>query len=223
MRRLIRFAAIALGLAGLGLAGLLGAAHLQIRRIAPALPTDPELLALLDAADRPVSVESLVVADQASPRGLLGHAVFVARWADGRAFLIDAGMDRDGAAEFAELMKTLWGADDGRFHGDVAEQLGAEIRDVRGVGFTHLHVDHVQGIGAFCAARGAGAVVHRTRWQAEQHNFNTREGAALVEDSCLETRTLDGAGLLAVGGSPSPKSLFSRAGTASRGRQSAPC
>lgn len=116
--------------------------------------------------------------------------------------MIDVGMDRAGAEEFARLLETLANADKGEFHGDVAEQLGPAVRDVRGVGFTHLHIDHTQGLGAFCAARGPGAAAYWTRWQAEEHNFNTTEGAAIVCGSCLEARVLEGDGVLPVEGFP---------------------
>lgn len=202
MRLLIRLAAIGLGLVVLAAAVFLGPPHLQTRRIAPALPSAADLLALRDAADGPVSIESLLVASQDTTRGTLGHTVFLARWADGRAFMIDAGMDRAGAADFAALLTRLMGAGEARFYGDAAEQLGSSIRDVRGVGFTHLHIDHTQGLGAFCAARGPGAAVYQTRWQAEEHNFNTTEGAGIVRDSCLAQRRLEGEGLVPVEGFP---------------------
>jgi glyoxylase-like metal-dependent hydrolase (beta-lactamase superfamily II) len=116
--------------------------------------------------------------------------------------MIDAGMDRTGAEEFARVLETLIGAGEGEFHGDVAEQLGPAVHDVRGVGFTHLHIDHTQGLGVFCAARGPGAAVYQTRWQAEEHNFNTTEGAAIVRDSCLEARRLEGEGVMPIAGFP---------------------
>ena len=202
MRKLIYIALLVLAIAGLGVLAFLGPAHLQIRGITPALPDVAELLALRDVADGPVSLESLTVATQEYPRGTGGHAVFLARWADGRAFMIDAGMDRAQAADFAELMATLGGAGEARFLGDVAEQLGPTIRDVSGVGFTHLHIDHTQGLGVFCAARGSGATVYQTRWQAEVHNRNTTAGAAIVRDSCLTPAVIDGEGLHPVDGFP---------------------
>lgn len=199
---MIRIAAIGLGVLVLAVAAFLVPPHLQTRRIAPALPSAAELLALRDVADGPVSIESVLVASQEAPRGTIGHSVFLARWADGRAFMIDAGMDRAGAADFAALLTRLMGAGEARFYGDAAEQLGPRVRDVRGVGFTHLHIDHTQGVGAFCAARGPGAAVYQTRWQAEEHNFNTTEGAGIIRDSCLEPRRLDGEGLVPVEGFP---------------------
>lgn len=202
MRLVVRILLAGLGLAVLALAALVVPAHVQTRRIAPPLPDLADFRALATEPDGPVQIEYLVNSSQTSPRGTLGHTVFLIRWADGRAFMIDAGMDRAAAAEFAELLKWMWGADDARFHGDVAAQLGDDIQSVRGVGFTHLHIDHTQGLGAFCAARGRGAAVHQTRWQAEEHNFNTTEGAQIVAGSCLEARTLGGGPLIPVEGFP---------------------
>lgn len=202
MRVFVRIVVAVASLLLLGLAVLLVPPHWQIRRIAPPLPGVAELRALASEPDGPIAVEFLVNASQSSPRGVLGHLVFVVRWADGRMFMIDAGMDRAEAAEFAELLKLMWDADAGRFHGDVAELLGNDIRQVRGVGFTHLHIDHSQGVVPFCAAGPENVFVYRTRWQAEEHNFNTTEGASLVEASCLEPRMLSGDGLMRIEGFP---------------------
>lgn len=202
LRTPLRVAAIAAGVLALAAAAFWGPPHLQTRAIAPPLPGVAELLALRDVPDGPMRVELLTVASQESPRGTLAHTAVLVHWADGRAFLIDAAMDRAGAEEFAELLKTISGAGEGRFRADVAEQLGPAIRDVRGVGFTHLHIDHTQGLGAFCAARGDGAAVYQTRWQAEEHNYNTTEGAAIVRGSCLAPRRLEGEGVLPVEGFP---------------------
>lgn len=202
MKRILRFVLVALGLVVLGLALFLTPAHIQTRRIAPPLPDVVDLRALTTSEDGPVSVEYLVNASQSSPRGTLGHTVFLIRWADGRRFMIDAGMDRDAAAEFAELLQWMWGAEEGRFHGDVAAQLGDDVASVQGVGFTHLHIDHTQGVGVFCAVRGGGARVYQTPFQAEEHNFNTTEGAEIVAASCLEARRLEGEGLVPVEGFP---------------------
>lgn len=198
MRKLLRIVVGILGLALLALAILLVPAHWQTRRIAPPLPNADELRALSRVTDGPIAVEYLVNASQSGPRGTLGHDVFLVRWADGRTFMIDAGMDRAAAAEFADLLKLMWGAEDGRFRGDVAAQLGDAIEQVQGVGFTHLHIDHSQGVVPFCAARGPGASVYQTRWQAEEHNFNTTEGAEIVEASCLAPRAITGGALMRI-------------------------
>lgn len=202
MRRLVRGVLLLLGLVLLAIAVFLTPQHVQTRGIEPPLPSADELRALLAAEGGPVAVRWLNTASQVVERGTLGHTVFAAEWADGRLFLIDLAMDRAGADEFAALLQRLMGAGEARFHGDVAAQLGGDVARVRGVGFTHLHIDHVQGIGAFCVARGQGAAAYQTPWQAEEHNFNTRESAGLVRDSCLAPRRLEGEGVIQLQGFP---------------------
>jgi glyoxylase-like metal-dependent hydrolase (beta-lactamase superfamily II) len=73
--------------------------------------------------------------------------------------------------------------------------LGDKIKNVRGVGFTHLHIDHTEGVKEFCERHGAGAKVYQTVAQATVHNLHTKEGAQLVHDSCLEPVVIEGEGI----------------------------
>ena len=168
-------------------------AHVQVNGVEPALPSAAQLRALGAAGDGPVSVRYVNISSQPVPAGILGHAVFLVEWADGKLFMIDAGMDRTTALEFASFLESALGAGKAEFHGDVAERLGADIARVAGVGFTHLHIDHAQGVEPFCQARGPGAALYQTSWQAELHNFNTQQGAAILEESCLRPGDLSGA------------------------------
>lgn len=177
--------------------------HLQVRGVEPPLPDVSQLRALLTVDDGPVSVRYLDTSSQKLPAGELGHTVFLVEWANGNVFMIDAGMDRETALEFGSLLQTLLGAEEGAvFHGTVPDLVGKDTSRVTGVGFTHLHIDHVQGLLAFCEARGEGARVYQTSWQAELHNFNTVESAGLVEDSCLRPGNLSGEGVMPVDGFP---------------------
>ncbi len=190
-------------LCGIGVgAFFLVPAHLQVRRVHPALPTIERLKELHTRADGPVALRYVNTSEQATAHGVLAHSVWLVEWPDRRLFMIDAGMDREGAVSFGELMQTLGEAEDPVVHGSVAELLGDDISAVQGVGFTHLHIDHTQGIPAFCRARGPGALVYQSTWQASTHNLHTREGAAIVADSCLEARTVPGEGLLEIDGWP---------------------
>ena len=193
--------------------------HLQIRRIEPPLPNAAQLRALLDVADGPVGVEYVNTATQQFPGGTLGHNVVVAEWADGRFFMIDTAMDREGADEFRKLMEVMSGPGEATYSGNVAEILGDDVRRVTGVGFTHLHIDHAQGLGVLCRARGEGANVYQTRWQAEEHNLHTEEGAQIVAGSCLgrgplagdpikTTAAFPGLGVVALGGHTPGSTLF---------------
>jgi glyoxylase-like metal-dependent hydrolase (beta-lactamase superfamily II) len=131
----------------------------------------------------------------------MGHTAFALEWADGRIFLVDAGMERAAALAFGAPIETLSGADPIEPRRSVAEALGAEVTRVTGIGFTHLHPDHTQGIASVCAASGRRVRLVQGRLQAERANYTTRGGAEqLAAASCLEREVLDETGLVAVPG-----------------------
>jgi len=197
--------------------------HLQIRAVEPALPSELELRALARVPDGPVRLRFINVAAQSIDRGELGHNVILVEWADGKIFMIDAAMDRQHAADFAELLGTMSNGGEASFAGSIDTLLGADLARVQGVGFTHLHIDHAQGIVPFCAARGTGVKLVQTSWQAEQHNLHTQESAELlaaqIAASCLERVPLAGGelkrvsefpglGIAALGGHTPGSTLF---------------
>lgn len=193
------FFKITLGLVALGFVALaifLVPAHLQVRGVEPDLPDEGALRALMAVEDGPISVHYIVNATQNVGDRTLAHLSFVIEWENGNLFMIDAGMDAEAAAAFAELIGTLSGGDEGAFFGTVASQLSNNTLRVKGVGFTHLHIDHTQGIEAFCEVRGNGTSLYQTDWQHDLHNFNTTEGAALVASSCLTRGALEGASIM---------------------------
>lgn len=176
--------------------------HLQIRSVEPAMPDVAELRALLSVEDGPVGIRYVNTSSQAMGQGELGHTVFLVEWANGKLFMVDAGMDRETAVEFGKLMETVLGAEGAVSHGTISELLAEDTMRVMGVGYTHLHIDHAQGTVPFCAVRGPGASVFQTSWQADLHNFNTEESAAIVAESCLESGTLGEGAVMAVDGFP---------------------
>jgi glyoxylase-like metal-dependent hydrolase (beta-lactamase superfamily II) len=193
--------------------------HLQIRSVEPSLPDVAGLRALLSVENGPVGIRYVNTSSQALGQGELGHTVFLVEWANGNLFMVDAGMDRKTAVEFGRLMESVLGAEEAVSHGTIAELLGEDTMRVMAVGYTHLHIDHAQGTVPFCAARGSGASVFQTSWQADLHNFNTEESAAIVAESCLEPGTLGegavmdvdgfpGIGLVALGGHTPGSTLF---------------
>ena len=188
--------------------GLLAAAivlvppHLQVRSVEPQLPTATQLQALMAVPNGPVSVRYINTAQQASPGRLLTHSVFLIEWANGNLFMVDAGMDRTAADEFGELLESIADAEPAKYHGAISDLLAEDVQQVTGMGFTHLHIDHTQGVLNFCAARGAGVDVFQTPWQRDLHNFNTEEGAAIVASSCLNRQFLEGEGLVTIPGYP---------------------
>ncbi|MFT4766948.1 MAG: glyoxylase-like metal-dependent hydrolase (beta-lactamase superfamily II) [Glaciecola sp.] len=195
MRWLLRLLIAMLLLSVLGLGIFLGPAHLQIRNIAPPLPTEADLRALATVPGGPISIRVVQSSSQIGPSRTLGHTAVVIQWPDGRSFMIDAAMDRQASEDFGELVAKLSpNMEPVAFHGTTPELLGETINSIEGVGFTHLHIDHVQGVDAFCDARGQGARVYQTPWQAEEHNLHTKDSARQLESSCLEQLVLEGEG-----------------------------
>lgn len=177
--------------------------HLQVRQVNAALPTEAALMQLAQAVDGPVRVSYLLTSSQPTIEGKLGHTSILIEWADGRMFMIDAGMDKQQSTAFGELIQTMGSAEVGAsFYGSITELLADRIADIDGVGFTHLHIDHTQGLINFCAARDARIAGFQTSWQASAHNFNTTEGAQIVAEQCLDVQTLSGDELSQVPGFP---------------------
>jgi glyoxylase-like metal-dependent hydrolase (beta-lactamase superfamily II) len=175
-----------LGLVILVIAFVLIPAHIQVRSVTPELPCQDDLLALR-GAQAPINVSYVLTSSQLLTRGQISHISVLVEWENGDLFVIDTGMSEEQAADFANLLKKMdSSAGELTINGTISSLLGSKIRDVVGVGFTHLHIDHTQGLENFCQARGQGAVVLQTPSQKTLHNFNTTEGATIIKDSCLE-------------------------------------
>ena len=198
MRLFLKIATGLVLLVGLLVTFFLIPPHLQVRGVEPMLPDEAQLRVILSVENGPTDVRYVNTSSQKLPGGKLGHAVFLIEWANGNLFMIDAGMDRATAIQFGTLMETALGAEEAVPHGTIAELLGDDTQRVVGVAFTHLHIDHTQGVVPFCEARGSGATVYQTSWQLELQNFNTEEGAAILADSCLRSANLGGEGILTI-------------------------
>jgi glyoxylase-like metal-dependent hydrolase (beta-lactamase superfamily II) len=219
-RRLLAALAALLTL-GLGAAtlGLLWA-HLEMRGLDPELPDPEALWSPPSSSPLPVRIHVLDTARQPMPRRLvlepgldrhpdapyeMSHPAFLLEWPDGRALLVDAGMDREGALAFGRPLEWA-GAGPISPRRSVAEAWGAALagRPV-GVVFTHLHPDHVEGAVALCAALPAGSAIRwlQTSLQAERTNYTTRPGRALLEKArCLVPERLADAPLAPLPGFP---------------------
>lgn len=182
----------------------LGAAHYQIRQVEPALPDVNELLAATRVPDGPVRLRYVNTASQpGSGPATICHPAFLLEWADGRAFLIDAGMEREAAVEFGELGQLAFGADPIQPHGPVREQLGDTADRIGGLAFTHLHTDHTNGTPGLCKAPGRCFVIFQTSWQADRLNYTTRPGEAhLAAAGCATRARLEGGPVYTIPGFP---------------------
>ncbi len=195
----------------------LWSSHRAINRLAPPLPQLAEVLSFDPEADLPVSLSWINTASQSVPRsGVLEPSLdpnpdapyvmslpsFVLRWSDGRLFVIDAGMEPDAALEFGALSERLAGAGPVIAHGGTQAQLGASVSSARGIAFTHLHTDHVQGLTALCQSN-PGLVLVQSSLQAREHNYTTTAGAEiLAESGCSESLSLSAQALAPVPGFP---------------------
>ena len=219
-RRVLRGCVILLGLAVASAAALLLHAHVQIRRFDPELPTLEALRAQADLSDLPIRVSRWNTASQVTPRGqvleasldpapatpyVMAHPAFLLEWADGRALLIDAGMDRAQAESFGRTIEWV-GGEPVQPHASIAEQLAPALAGrPLAIVFTHLHTDHVGGIAALCAALPVDTNVRlfQTQAQADVVNFTTWPARSQLDGAaCLARERLSDAALAPLPGYP---------------------
>ena len=204
MRRIGLAVLLALGLSAAGLAALLVPAHIQIAGVAPPLPDSRTLDEAIAVEDAPVRLRFVNTVAQALPEGqAMSHPAFVFEWADGRRFLVDAGMERETGVRFGEPLRLLLGADEARPQGSVGEQMGEGSDRVEGIAFTHLHHDHTDGIRSLCSRRDRGLPVFQTPLQAGKRNHTTDVGHDLiVEAGCARFERLGDAAVAPIPGFP---------------------
>lgn len=187
------------GIGGLLLTGLilfgvmLLEAHWEIRSLVPVLPEPAELARLTQEPDGPVRVGHVITGVQQSAAGpALAHSAFLLEWSDGRLFVIDAGMDREQTLAFSRPFELLMGSEPAETFGSLGEQLGGAASRIRGVGFSHLHLDHTGGLYSICAQAKAPVPVFQTLWQADRGNYTTAPGRADLERAtCARPQRLE--------------------------------
>jgi glyoxylase-like metal-dependent hydrolase (beta-lactamase superfamily II) len=171
-------------------------AHLQIRGTRPPLPPLGTIRAeVAAAADGPVRLSWINTASQATPRrNVLGagdphpqrpyrlcHSSFVLEWRDGRTLLVDAGMTRAQAESFGAAGEWA-GGEPAQVLTTVAGELRGRGQRADGVVFTHLHVDHVDGVRELCDAGSEHRLaVSMTPNQARLHNYTTAAAFATLQ------------------------------------------
>jgi glyoxylase-like metal-dependent hydrolase (beta-lactamase superfamily II) len=178
-------------------------AHVQIRRIDPELPSLEAMREQADFAELPIRVSTWNTASQVTPRKqvleasldpdpqapyVMSHAVFLLEWADGRALLVDAGMDREQAQSFGRPIEWV-GGEAAVPHGGIAERLASALSGrPLAIAFTHVHSDHVGGVVSLCGALPGGTRVRVFQMPAQMDlvNFTTYSGrATLARAGCL--------------------------------------
>ncbi|MEP4485308.1 MAG: MBL fold metallo-hydrolase [Halioglobus sp.] len=192
-----------LGIAILYIGTQLGPAHLQIRSIDVDIPALQEIVDLpIEDQDTPQRVSFVTTAEQSGDAGTIGHVGVLVTWSSGKQMLIDAGMDRAAAIEFGELIESLMGADPVKAFGPIEEQLEGGIDEIDGIIFTHLHIDHSQGITALCNAMSEPASIYQTVDQGREHNLHTEAGYLLVEEASCQQVLLNDETIKSIKGFP---------------------
>ena len=195
-------------------------AHLQIRRFDPELPSLAAVRAQAESEDLPIRVSYWNTMSQVTPRAQvleadldpapampyrMAHPAFLLEWEDGRALLIDVGMDRQQAVSFGRPIEWV-GGEPAQPHASIAERLAPALAGrPLAIAFTHLHSDHVGGISALCTALPADTAVRlfQTPTQIDALNFSTWPGhAAIDRAACLAHERLPDAPLAPLPGHP---------------------
>jgi glyoxylase-like metal-dependent hydrolase (beta-lactamase superfamily II) len=205
------------GVVLLVVAGLVWA-HVTIRRERTPLPDNADIAKALAAESGPVRLSWINTGSQVMPRSsvldpdrdpssalpyVMAHPSFVLEYADGRILLVDAGMTREGAAEFGQPLEEMGGADPMKVLTPVAEGLGAARSRVKATIFSHLHTDHVGGMPDVCRGLDDKVKVFMNEAQMERPNYTTRPGRALLENTdCVRLERLGGVSLKPVEGFP---------------------
>lgn len=163
--------------------------HQQIDDLQPALPGIDEIRASARVQNLPISIawletawlpshRSLVLDTEFDPEPDLAYEMtfpaFVVTWADGRRFVIDAGLTPVAAEDFSRPLTWLTDSGPMTYVGSLSSLL--EPQTIDGLGFTHLHVDHTSGANDLCAA-GADYTLFQTVEQFNVLNYLTFQQA----------------------------------------------
>ncbi len=135
---------------------------------------------MLDEDQDPGETANKRVDAESAETGLveMSFPAFVVTWEDGRQFVIDTGFSKAEAIDFGRR-SALAGAGPIEFHGLLADQL--DMAKVKGIGFTHLHGDHMMGSLAFCRDNAEFTLV-QTMEQHSWHSYLTKGSAKLLNE-----------------------------------------
>lgn len=192
--------------------------HSVVEREHAPLPLVGDVLNVEQAADLPVKVSVVETARQTMPRSSvidprvdtkptqpfsMTHPAFVLEWADGRLLLLDVGMTQLGAVRFGWPIEQFFGGSPIEPLKSTAATLGDAASRVQGIVFTHLHIDHVDGLGELCPRIGHPVKVFMTAPQLDTWTIMTAEGKHAVETApCADRTRIGGAPLIPLEGFP---------------------
>ena len=216
--RLVRLVLVLVLLAVAAIAGGLVWTHMVVERERGPLPIVGDLLDLEKAPDLPVKVSVIETAQQPMPRSsvldpgrdprpdapyTMTHPAFVIEWADGRLLLVDTGMTQAKAIEFGDLLQRFGGAGTVTPLKSAAATLATAASRVQAIVFTHLHVDHTDGLRELCPRIGHPVKVFQTSAQQDVWTFTTNEGRQILKEAgCVSPVRLTAAPLMPLDGFP---------------------
>jgi glyoxylase-like metal-dependent hydrolase (beta-lactamase superfamily II) len=207
LRGLLVLVLMVLAVLGLGTVWM----HTVVEREHAPLPLIGDVLAVEQSSELPVKVSVVETAQQTMPRSsvidprldakanatfLMTHPAFVFEWADGRLLVLDVGMSHEGAVRFGWPIEQFFGGGPIQPLKSTAETLGEAATRVQGIVFTHLHIDHVDGIGELCGRIGHPVKVFMTAPQLDTWTLMTAEGKSAVANAGCADRTRIGAAAL---------------------------
>jgi glyoxylase-like metal-dependent hydrolase (beta-lactamase superfamily II) len=216
--RLFKVVGVVVLMAVAVVAGGLAWLHWSIQLARDPLPMLPDVLALEASSDLPVKLSVIETSQQQTPRAgvidpagdphkdapfLMTHPAFVLEWADGRILLVDTGMTHDGSVKFGVPLEQFFHAGPAIALTSTAAALGDAAARVQGIVFTHLHIDHTDGLRELCPRIGHPVKIFMTARQQEAWTPFTAEGRDLVMHApCGDRVRLGGAALMPLDGFP---------------------
>jgi glyoxylase-like metal-dependent hydrolase (beta-lactamase superfamily II) len=216
--RLVRAVVVLVLLLVAGVTGALVWMHMEVEGEHAPLPVLTDVLAQASLPELPIKVSVIETAQQVTPRKavldpgtdpnpqapyVMTHPAFVLEWADGRLLLVDLGMTRAGAIKFGGPLEQAFGAAPIEPLTSTAAALGDAVDRVKGIVFTHLHIDHVDGVRDLCQRLKHPVKVFTTAPQLDTWTFFTAEGKDLVQHSgCTEPVRIGGTALIPLDGFP---------------------
>ena len=216
--RLLRVVVVVVLLAVAILAGGLAWLHWEIQLARDPLPLLSDVLALGASGETPVKLSVIETSQQQTPRSavidpagdphkdapfVMTHPAFVLEWADGRILLVDSGMTHDGAIKFGVPLEQFFHAGPAVALTSTAAALGDAASRVQGIAFTHLHIDHTDGLRELCGKIGHPVKIFSTALQQDSWTPFTSEGKDLVMHApCGDRVRLGGAALMPLDGFP---------------------
>jgi glyoxylase-like metal-dependent hydrolase (beta-lactamase superfamily II) len=166
----------------------------------------PAKLSVIETAVQPMSRAAVIdPAGDPTPQApyVMTHPVFVLEWDDGRLLLVDAGLTRVGALRFGGPIEQFSDARPISPATSVAEALSGAASRIAAIVFTHLHIDHVDGLRELCPRIGHTVKVFMTDPQIDAWTPFTAEGRDLVAQvGCTDRIPIGGAPPIALDGFP---------------------